>query len=52
MCERIGCPQRAFPPVGRSLMVDERQSLFSPYAASKPRDEWKTKLFISLSGYI
>lgn len=35
VCERIDCPQRAFPPIGRSLMIDERQSLFSPYAASK-----------------
>ncbi|MFT4119806.1 short-chain fatty acyl-CoA regulator family protein [Bradyrhizobium sp.] len=34
VCERADCPQRAFPPVGRPLMVDERQSLFAPYAAS------------------
>jgi XRE family transcriptional regulator, fatty acid utilization regulator len=34
VCERMDCPQRAFPPLGRPLVVDERQSLFSPYAAS------------------
>jgi XRE family transcriptional regulator, fatty acid utilization regulator len=34
VCERTDCPQRAFPPLGRPLVVDERQSLFSPYAAS------------------
>jgi XRE family transcriptional regulator, fatty acid utilization regulator len=34
VCERTDCPQRAFPPVGRPLMVDEKQSFFAPYAAS------------------
>jgi predicted transcriptional regulator/transcriptional regulator with XRE-family HTH domain len=34
VCERMDCPQRAFPPVGRPLMVDEKQSFFAPYAAS------------------
>jgi len=34
VCERADCPQRAFPALGRPLMVDERQSWFAPYAAS------------------
>ncbi|WP_298271873.1 short-chain fatty acyl-CoA regulator family protein [uncultured Bradyrhizobium sp.] len=34
VCERGDCPQRAFPPLGRPLMVDEKLSLFAPYAAS------------------
>src|SRR3984885_5133742 len=34
VCERTDCPQRAFPPLGRPLVVDERQSFFAPYAAS------------------
>jgi predicted transcriptional regulator/plasmid maintenance system antidote protein VapI len=34
VCERADCPQRAFPPLGRPLMIDEKQSLFAPYAAS------------------
>lgn len=34
VCERADCPQRAFPPLGRPLMVDEKRSFFAPYAAS------------------
>lgn len=34
ICERPACPQRAFPPVGRTLHVDENRSAFAPYAAS------------------
>lgn len=34
VCERPSCPQRAFPPLGRKLLVDERRSRFEPYAAS------------------
>jgi predicted transcriptional regulator/DNA-binding XRE family transcriptional regulator len=34
ICERPACPQRAFPPVGRVLHVDENRSAFAPYAAS------------------
>jgi XRE family transcriptional regulator, fatty acid utilization regulator len=34
VCERTDCPQRAFPPLGRPLVIDEKQSLFAPYAAS------------------
>ncbi|MDR6538598.1 short-chain fatty acyl-CoA regulator family protein [Variovorax soli] len=31
VCERMHCPQRAFPFVGRPLDVDENQSRFTPY---------------------
>jgi predicted transcriptional regulator len=31
MCERTGCAQRAFPPLGRSLAVDRNRSTFIPY---------------------
>ena len=31
VCERTSCPQRAFPPVGRALEVDERRSTLAPY---------------------
>ena len=34
ICERPNCPQRAFPPAGRALHVDENSSPFAPYAAS------------------
>lgn len=34
ICERLACPQRAFPPVGRALNFDENRSAFAPYAAS------------------
>jgi XRE family transcriptional regulator, fatty acid utilization regulator len=30
-CERLACPQRAFPPLGRTLDVDEDHSTFVPY---------------------
>ncbi len=33
VCPRANCPQRAFPAVGSSLLVDENQSRFSPYPA-------------------
>lgn len=32
ICERLTCPQRAFPPVGRSLRVDENCNSFLPYS--------------------
>lgn len=35
VCERPDCPQRAFPPVGRALNVDETRSFFAPYATSR-----------------
>ncbi len=31
ICEREACPQRAFPPIGRRLTVDETRSRFTPY---------------------
>jgi predicted transcriptional regulator/plasmid maintenance system antidote protein VapI len=31
VCERPTCPQRAFPPIGRRLAVDETSSRFAPY---------------------
>ncbi|MDL5156482.1 short-chain fatty acyl-CoA regulator family protein [Actinomycetospora termitidis] len=30
-CERLECPQRAFPPLGKSLAVDPDRSTFVPY---------------------
>lgn len=32
VCERLDCPQRAVPPLGRALAVDEHTSTFVPYA--------------------
>ena len=34
ICERPACPQRAFPPVGRPLVVDEDRNRFEPYRAA------------------
>ncbi|KQP22672.1 short-chain fatty acyl-CoA regulator family protein [Pseudorhodoferax sp. Leaf267] len=34
VCERVACPQRAFPFVGRPLDVDENQSRFTPYGVA------------------
>jgi len=34
VCEREACPQRAFPPIGRALDVNENRSRFAPYPAS------------------
>jgi predicted transcriptional regulator len=34
VCERPDCPQRAFPPAGRALRIDETRSRFAPYATS------------------
>jgi len=31
VCERIGCPQRAFPPIGRTVAVDQNRSTLTPY---------------------
>ncbi|MCX5157091.1 short-chain fatty acyl-CoA regulator family protein [Streptomyces sp. NBC_00291] len=31
LCERLDCPQRAVPPLGRPLAVDENSSTFIPY---------------------
>jgi predicted transcriptional regulator/DNA-binding XRE family transcriptional regulator len=37
VCDRPACPQRAFPPVGRALAVDENESRFEPYAVRRER---------------
>lgn len=34
VCERTACPQRAFPPIGRALLIDENRSRFAPYPVS------------------
>lgn len=34
ICDRPACPQRAFPPTGRSLAIDECRSRFTPYTAA------------------
>ena len=31
MCERPNCAQRAFPPLGRPLAVDQNRTTFVPY---------------------
>jgi predicted transcriptional regulator len=31
VCERTACPQRAFPPIGRALEVQEDRSSLVPY---------------------
>lgn len=33
LCERVGCPQRAFPLVGRPLDIDEDRTRTEPYPA-------------------
>lgn len=33
VCDRAGCAQRAFPPLGRMLQIDENQRGFAPYAS-------------------
>lgn len=37
VCERQGCRQRAFPPIGKPLHVDENQSMMEPYGARHTR---------------
>ena len=36
MCERPACPQRAFPPLNRTLTVDAHRSALSPYLLGEP----------------
>jgi predicted transcriptional regulator/transcriptional regulator with XRE-family HTH domain len=38
VCERVACPQRAFPFVGRPLDVNENDSRFTPYAVADETD--------------
>jgi predicted transcriptional regulator/plasmid maintenance system antidote protein VapI len=35
VCERRDCPQRAFPPIGRPLSVDQNRSRFAPYPVAQ-----------------
>lgn len=35
VCERPSCPQRAFPPIGRTVTVDESLSRFEPYPVAQ-----------------
>ncbi|MDP3227558.1 MAG: short-chain fatty acyl-CoA regulator family protein [Acidovorax sp.] len=35
VCERDACPQRAFPPIGRALDVNENRSRFAPYPVAE-----------------
>ncbi|MEV7440002.1 short-chain fatty acyl-CoA regulator family protein [Streptomyces sp. NPDC091204] len=37
LCERLDCPQRAVPPLGRTLAVDENSSTFVPYPVTDER---------------
>ncbi|MFF3641427.1 short-chain fatty acyl-CoA regulator family protein [Streptomyces sp. NPDC002564] len=38
VCERLDCPQRAAPPLGRPLRIDQNSSTFVPYpVADGPR---------------
>lgn len=34
VCERTGCPQRAFPMIGRPISVDETRATVEPYGAA------------------
>ncbi|MDV6013532.1 short-chain fatty acyl-CoA regulator family protein [Haloechinothrix sp. LS1_15] len=38
VCERLACPQRAFPTIGKQLTVDENTSTFVPYPAVPKSD--------------
>ncbi|MFJ6782956.1 short-chain fatty acyl-CoA regulator family protein [Streptomyces yangpuensis] len=37
LCERLDCPQRAVPPLGLPLAVDENSSTFIPYPVAPDR---------------
>ncbi len=38
MCERPSCAQRAFPPLGRALAVDQNRTMFVPYPVAAEKD--------------
>ncbi|MEU3777635.1 short-chain fatty acyl-CoA regulator family protein [Streptomyces sp. NPDC032472] len=40
LCERLDCPQRAVPPLGRPLAVDENSSTFIPYPVAQDPAAW------------
>ncbi|WP_328917700.1 MULTISPECIES: short-chain fatty acyl-CoA regulator family protein [unclassified Streptomyces] len=35
ICERLDCPQRAVPPLGRTLAIDENSTTFVPYPSEE-----------------
>lgn len=35
VCERLACPQRAVPPLGQRLAIDEHSSTFVPYPVTR-----------------
>ncbi|MEU6480399.1 short-chain fatty acyl-CoA regulator family protein [Streptomyces sp. NPDC047017] len=37
VCERLDCPQRAAPPLGRALRIDQNSSTFVPYPVAEPQ---------------
>ncbi|MEI5097855.1 short-chain fatty acyl-CoA regulator family protein [Streptomyces sp. PmtG] len=37
VCERLDCPQRAAPPLGHALRIDENTSTFVPYPVTESR---------------
>jgi predicted transcriptional regulator/plasmid maintenance system antidote protein VapI len=37
VCERLDCPQRAAPPLGRPLRIDQHSSTFVPYPVDPER---------------
>uniref|UniRef100_UPI0006EB2A80 short-chain fatty acyl-CoA regulator family protein n=2 Tax=Streptomyces TaxID=1883 RepID=UPI0006EB2A80 len=39
VCERLTCPQRAVPPLGERLTVDENRSTFVPYPTTRLPDQ-------------
>ncbi|GGT08965.1 DNA-binding protein [Streptomyces tanashiensis] len=36
VCERLDCPQRAAPPLGRPLRIDQNATTFVPYPVADP----------------
>ncbi|MHB2266072.1 short-chain fatty acyl-CoA regulator family protein [Aliihoeflea sp. PC F10.4] len=34
VCERVGCTQRAFPPLTKTIVIDDRTSSFAPYSTA------------------
>ncbi|MFF1758857.1 short-chain fatty acyl-CoA regulator family protein [Streptomyces sp. NPDC058266] len=39
VCERLECPQRAAPPLGRTLRIDQNSSTFVPYPVAQDGPE-------------
>lgn len=34
VCDRVSCAQRAFPPLAKTLVIDNRRSTFAPYSSA------------------